>query len=69
MAQITVGRPDVDPDTPAHTKGVRQGNARRGYRHQVGHHMDGTADARRSTGINPKRRNPIRPQMPNLSPG
>lgn len=69
MARITVGKPDVDPDTPAHTKGVRQGNTRGAYRHQVGHHTDGTADARRSTGIKPKRHDPILPGMPNLPPG
>jgi hypothetical protein len=28
MAQIRVGKPDVKPDTPAHTKGVHQGNTK-----------------------------------------
>lgn len=69
MAQIRVGKPDVAPDTPAHTKGVREGNQRGAYRHQPGHHKDGTADARRSTGVNPKKHDPILPIMPNLPPG
>lgn len=53
MAEIKVGEPDVKPETPSHTKGVKQGNAPGAYDKQVGHHADGTADARRSTGIRP----------------
>jgi hypothetical protein len=66
MANIRVGRPDAAPDTPAHVKGVPQGN--RGRR-QRGMRPDGSADARRSTGIRPKRHDPILPVMPNLPPG
>ncbi|GAA0970968.1 hypothetical protein GCM10009555_020840 [Acrocarpospora macrocephala] len=69
MAGIRVGKPDVAPDTTAHVKGVRQGNQRRARRYQAGHHKDGTADARRSTGVRPKKENPILPVMPNLPPG
>lgn len=69
MAEIKVGRPQVSTDTPSHTKGVHQGNKAGGHRYQVGHHADGTADARRSTGVNPKNHNPILPIMPNLPPG
>jgi hypothetical protein len=69
MAEIRVGKPDVSPDRPSHTRGVREGNNRGAYRHQAGHHLDDTADARRSTGIRPKAHNPILPSMPNLSPG
>ncbi len=69
MAEIRVGTPDVKPDTSSHTKGVRQGNATCTYRRQAGHYPDGTADARRSTGVNPKSHNPILPIMPNLPPG
>ncbi|GAA0403348.1 hypothetical protein Acor_33420 [Acrocarpospora corrugata] len=69
MARIKVGKPDVAPDTTSHVKGVRQGNQRRTYRWQAGHHKDGTADARRSTGVRPKRENPILAVMPNLPPG
>jgi hypothetical protein len=69
MAEIKIGKPDVKPDTPSHTKGVKQGNALGAYDKQVGHHPDGTADARRSTGIRPKKRDAILPIMPNLPPG
>jgi hypothetical protein len=66
MADIRVGKPDVAPDTTSHTKGVGQGNRRK---RQPGIRSDGTADARRSTGIKPKRHDPILPVMPNLPPG
>ena len=68
MGEIRVGKPDVKPDAPAHTKGVRQGN-KGPFDRQPGHHADGTADARRSTGIAPKDRDAILPVMPNLPPG
>jgi hypothetical protein len=69
MSRIRVGTPHATPDMPAHTKGVRQGNEKNAYRRQVGHRPDGTADARRSTGVNPKHHNPILPVMPSLPPG
>jgi hypothetical protein len=69
MAEIRVGKPDVKPDASAHVKGVRQGNAPGSYKKQKGHHKDGTADARRSTGVSPKRHNTISSSMPNLPPG
>ena len=69
MSRIRTGRPDVAIDAPAHTRGVPQGNAKGGYEKQAGHHADGTADARRSTGIRPRRRDPVSPVMPNLPPG
>lgn len=69
MADIRVGTPDVTIDLPAHTKGVHEGNAKGNYGKQPGHHADGTADARRSTGVNPKTHDPILPIMPNLPPG
>jgi hypothetical protein len=34
----------------------------------AGHKPDGTSTAERSTGIDPKAREPIDPRMPNLSP-
>jgi hypothetical protein len=68
MAEIRVGKPDVKPDTSSHTKGVHQGN-KVPHHKQIGHNPDGTADARRSTGIVPKRHNAILPSMPNLPPG
>ncbi|GAA0896151.1 hypothetical protein [Pseudonocardia zijingensis] len=66
MGRIRVGKPDVRPDTPSHVEGTNQGNA--GGR-QPGHHEDGTADARRSTGIHWKKHNAILDVMPNISPG
>lgn len=68
MAEIRVGKPDVKIDASAHTKGVPQGNAIGNYEKQVGHHEDGTADARRSTGVKPKRHEPLLPGMPDLPP-
>lgn len=69
MAKIRVGKPDVAPDTPSHTKGVQQGNRKGAYGREDGYHKDGTADSRRSTGIRPKKRDPILSIMPNLPPG
>ncbi|GAA5195557.1 hypothetical protein GCM10023322_62500 [Rugosimonospora acidiphila] len=67
-AHIRVGRPDVEPSAPSHTKGVGAGNARGNYDKQRGHLPDGRSTAARSTGINPRSREPIAPGMPNLSP-
>jgi hypothetical protein len=69
MGYIRVGKSHVKPDNPVHVPGIRQGNTIRGADNQVGHHADHTADARRSTGILPKRHNPILPATPNLPPG
>lgn len=69
MGRIRVGKPAVRPDTPSHVSGNKQGNSKGSYGKQPGHHQDGTADARRSTGIDPRRRDPILPVMPNLPPG
>lgn len=69
MGRIRVGKPQVRPDTPTHVTGIEQGNDIKGYRHQVGHYQDGTADARRSTGVHPKRHNALLKIMPNLPPG
>jgi hypothetical protein len=68
MAEIRVGKARVAPDTAAHTRGVRQGNAKNAYKHMSGHHPDGTADARRSTGIDPKKHDAILAVMPNVPP-
>ncbi len=68
MGQIRVGKPDTSPDAPTHVPGVHQGN-KGPYEKQPGHHKDGTADARRSTGIHPKKHNAILKIMPNISPG
>jgi len=68
MAFIKRGKQDVKPDLPSHTRGIKQGNSTGNYDSQTGHEPDGTSTAERSTGINPKARQPIDPSMPNLSP-
>lgn len=68
MGKIRVGMPDVRHDTPTHVEGLHQGNEGP-YHEQPGHHEDGTADARRSTGVAPGKHNPILKIMPNIPPG
>ena len=79
VANIRVGKAQVSPSAPSHTSGIREGNApgSGGIDQNPGLHATGeteagratgTGTARRSTGINPKARNPIDPRMPNLSP-
>jgi len=65
---VKVGKPDVKPDLPSHTPGVREGNAVGNYESSPGHLPDGRSTARRSTGVRPKAHEPILPGMPNLSP-
>jgi len=77
IANIRVGKPDTQPSKPAHTWGVRQGNrphtliGEAGALH-IGHRgagrPTGKASVNRSTGINPEKRQPIDPSMPNLTP-
>jgi hypothetical protein len=70
MGRIRVGKPMVKPDTPTHVKGIGQGNEEGAYEKQAGHKKDGTVDARRSTGVHPRRHNPLlKDIMPNLPPG
>ncbi|GAP49882.1 hypothetical protein [Streptomyces azureus] len=68
MGSIRVGRAQAKPDTPGHVAGMHQGNKGR-YDEQKGHNEDGTADARRSTGIHWKRHDALADTMPNISPG
>ena len=68
MADVNTGKADVEPDAPAHTPGVKQGNSRGNYEKQSGHHPDGRRSAESSTGVNAKGREPIDPSMPNLPP-
>ena len=65
---IRVGKPDVRLDAPSHVPGIEQGNAVGNDAKQRGHHPDGTADARRSTGVAPRRHDPVLPTMPNIPP-
>jgi hypothetical protein len=69
MAQVKTGKAAVKPDMPAHVTGIKQGNSKGNYDRMAGHKPDGRSTAERSTGINPKKREPIDPRMPNLSPG
>jgi hypothetical protein len=66
---LKVGTPDTTPDSPSHTPGVRQGNARSSNEPGI-EKIDGRLKitARRSTSIDPQRRNPITPGAPNLPP-
>jgi hypothetical protein len=66
---VKSGRPDVRPDAPSHTSGIKEGNQPGAYDRMPGHLPDGRSAARRSTGVNPKGAEPIDPRMPNLSPG
>jgi hypothetical protein len=74
FANLKVGTAHGYPTMPSHVKGVRQGNSPGHLEREAGLHQDprdrrfakGTAE--RSTGINPRARNPIDPRMPNLSP-
>ncbi|OII65452.1 hypothetical protein BJP40_16760 [Streptomyces sp. CC53] len=68
MGRIKVGKPQVKPDTPSHVPGLHEGN-KGPYERQVGHHADGTADARRSTGVNWRRHEAILKIMPSIPPG
>ncbi|MGD9483528.1 hypothetical protein WDH52_09725 [Streptomyces sp. TRM70308] len=65
---ISVGKADVKPDTASHTRGVNSGNHLSEAKRQPGHTDDDRSTARRSTGINAALRQPIQPDMPNLSP-
>lgn len=68
MGRIRTGRAQVRLDTASHVFAINQGN-KGPYHKQPGHHRDGTADARRSTGIHWKKHNAILKIMPNISPG
>lgn len=74
MGNLRVGRADVSPSAPSHVRGVREGNRTGALERMSGLHADpddarfATATAERSTGINPRARNPIDPRMPNLPP-
>ncbi|MBO4252929.1 hypothetical protein ACWCQ1_19440 [Streptomyces sp. NPDC002144] len=68
MGSIRVGRAQAKPDSTGHVPGMHQGNIGP-YDDQTGHHEDGTADARRSTGIHWKRHDALLDVMPNIPPG
>lgn len=66
---LKTGKGEVSPDTPAHTPGIKQGNEKGSYEKSPGHLPDGRATPERSTGVAPKDRKPIHPDMPTLTPG
>lgn len=68
MSKIRVGKSRVKPTTGSHSWRVQQGN-QGPFDGQPGHKSDGKADARRSTGVHPKKHNAFLPIMPNLPPG
>jgi hypothetical protein len=77
MGDIRVGKPDTTQDSSAHTPGVGQGNAPGGTAADDGFEETGEVGAgrpsmrswaRKSTSINPEKRNPIDPNSPNLPP-
>jgi hypothetical protein len=77
MGDIRVGKPDTKQDASAHTPGVSQGNAPGGTDADEGFEQTGEvgagrpsmrSTARKSTGINAAKRNPIDPNSPNLPP-
>lgn len=75
ISNVRVGRADVKPWLPSHVKGVRMGNQRGAMRSEAGikgwwfRKQGARGNARRSTGINPRKRNPRIPfLMPNISP-
>jgi hypothetical protein len=61
-------RKEVRHDTASHTKGVEEGNSTGHYEKNAGFLKDGRATSTRSTGIMPGEKDPIHPDMPNLSP-
>jgi hypothetical protein len=68
ISGIRTGTPKVDASALGHICGVQSGNTPGKYEKEPGHLPDGRSTARRSTGINAEKRNPILPEMPNLSP-
>ncbi|HLV61225.1 MAG TPA: hypothetical protein VKY51_07475 [Fredinandcohnia sp.] len=69
---LRVGRPHTSPTKPSHVPGVPMGNDPGRYPRTAGMRRTGDGrllvNARRSTGINARRRNPIDPNSPHLSP-
>ena len=64
---IRTGTPKVKATALPHVCGVRSGNSTGHYDWQPCHLPDTGSTAQRSTGINAEARNPLLPDMPNLS--
>lgn len=73
---LRVGNADTTHDAPAHTPGIGQGNNPGGeeepgivYTGETGAgRPTAKSTARKSTSINPEKRNPVDPNSPNLPP-
>jgi hypothetical protein len=72
VANVVVGKPDVEPDAPSHVRGVFQGNRAHPTERSTGikdiSPVRGEGSARRSTGIRAKDHEVIDPRMPKISP-
>jgi hypothetical protein len=72
IANVTVGKPDVEPSATSHVRGVFQGNHPHLTQRHKGIEEKGEdraeGNARRSTGIRPKDHDAIDPRMPKISP-
>jgi len=71
IANVRVGRADIDIDKPSHVRGVYQGNKPHLMQRHKGIEDEGDrarATDRRSTGIRPKDHTTIDPRMPKLTP-
>ena len=72
IANVRVGPAQTHPAAPAHTNGIQEGNRTRKPEQVKGlvptSPWSARGTAKRSTGINPHKRNPIDPSSPNLSP-
>lgn len=68
MSELNVGRPDVSPETPSHSRGSKTGHQPGRYKRSPGHEADNKSTARRSTGIRARHKDPIVPGAPNVSP-
>lgn len=69
---LRVGRAQGSPTRSAHVPGIPMGNEVDRYPRTAGMRRKANGElivsARRSTSVNPRRRNPIDPSSPNLSP-
>ncbi len=72
IANVEIGKRQASPSKSSHVRGVRMGNAPGGLRREPGIDPmpDGSVrtNARRSTGVNADRHEPIDPRSPRLTP-
>jgi hypothetical protein len=72
ISNVTIGAALTHPSAPSHTAGIKEGNRVRKPDKVRGlvevDALTARGTAERSTGINHRKRNPIDPRSPNLSP-